>query len=546
MTTTTSAALKVLLVGPETPYSYWGFQYGVWFMGAKASLPPLPLITVPALLPQHWEFRLVDLNFQRLRDDDIAWADYVLLTGMVVQKDSMQAVLKRCLAADVPTVVGGPFASSYPDAPELKFASSVVIGELEVEQLIRSLVYDMEQGDGLQRRYKSTDKPLMACSPVPRFDLLQRRAYCSVAIQVNRGCPYRCEFCNVRQLFGEHSRCKSPAQVVAELDAIYATGHYGNIFIVDDNFSGNPKKAVEVLRAIISWQEAHGFPFLFYTQVDIGLGSTKKWSTKMRKLMVQAGFFAVFIGFETTSQAALAEVGKRQNLGVDQVAAVQRLRRSGLLVFGGYIVGFDHDELGSFDPDDMDSFDPDNPGSFVRAKAAIDACAIDFAMVGMLIAFPGTELYERLKAEGRLVQEAGVDQFGITNMVPRQMSSLELVRGFRWMLEELYSPRQFFSRAYTAITEWKQVVRRRVTWREYLAVPRSLIRQGIFSTYSLLYWWFMLRVLFHDPRKIPRGFAMAISGHHFFLYTRNVVAPRLKRAEERLNKSERAGRQTAS
>lgn len=505
--------MRILLVNPKTPHSYWGFQESTWFVGAKAAHAPLSLITLAGMLPSEWDVRLIDMNVERLRDADIVASDAILITGMIVQKDSMREVLGRCRALGVPTVVGGPFVSSTPDAEALRDAVSLVIGEAEDAAVIGPLVADLRAGS-LKARYVASGMPDMRASPAPRFDLLRRRAYCAMAIQVSRGCPHQCEFCNVRMLFGRRTRYKSPEQVVAELQAVYETGYRGNLFFVDDNFIGNVRAAKSILLAIRAWQADRGRPFLFYTEADIRLAE----KDEIADLMVDAGFFAIFTGFESSSEEALKEAGKTQNVHVDAAAAVSRLRQKGLLVYGGFIVGFD----------------ADGPECFDRTSDFIDGCGIDFAMAGVLIAIPGTPLEARVRAEGRLLFETIGDAFGLTNIAPKRMSRLELLGGYRRLLKRLYDPKRFFERAYESLAEWKQGAKRRLTAREFLAVPRSLLRQGVFSRYSLHYWRFMLRTLFTQPRKIARAFAMAISGHHFFRYTRRVVLPQLREAERTL------------
>jgi radical SAM superfamily enzyme YgiQ (UPF0313 family) len=516
--------LKVLLVSPASPASYWGFQESTWFVGARAAHIPLPLITLAALLPRDWQLRLVDMNIERLRDKDIAWADAVMVTGMIVHKDAMKEIFARCATLGVPSIVGGPFVSSSPEAAELAGADSLVIGEAEDPEVIDRLVTDLRAG-ALRKRYEASGMPEMHSSPVPRYDLLRRRAYCALAIQVSRGCPHRCEFCNVRMLFGRRPRYKTPEQITAELQAIFESGFRGNVFFVDDNFIGDIRAATEVLRAINDWQQSHGRPFLFYTEADVRLAD----NDVLIKQMVDAGFFAVFTGFESPSKEALIETAKTQNLKIDPVDAVRRLRNRGLLVYGGFIVGFD----------------ADGPDIFGQTDDFIEGCRIDFAMAGMLIAIPGTPLEKRLKSEGRLLFETDGDAFGVTNIEPKRMNRLELLRGYRWLLKRLYDPKRFFGRAYAALIEWRRGPKRRTAPREYLAVIRSIIRQGIFSRYSLYYWRFMLRTLFCSPSKLGRAFATAISGHHFFRYTKRVVIPRLIEAEKRLL-AERNGQTTTS
>ncbi len=505
--------IHVLLVSPKTPHSYWGGQLATWFVGKKAMHIPLPLITLAALLPTHWSVTLVDLNIETLSDAEILKADAVLLTGMIIQRDSMAEIIQRCRSLNRHIIVGGPFVSSSPDAIELREATSLVIGEAESESLIAHIASDIERGS-IQSRYLEGGKPHMAQSPIPRFDLLKWKAYGVMSIQTSRGCPHHCEFCNVRMLNGVTPRYKSASQVVAELQAIADTGYRGNVFVVDDNFIGNKNVAKQILHAIIQWQRDHGKPFRFYTEADMRLSEYMD----VVDLMVEAGFFAVFQGLETPSAEALKETGKTQNLRVDAALSARLLRQRGLLVYGGFIVGFDTDD----------------PSIFERVRQMINACCIEIAMVGMLFAIPGTPLEHRLKREGRLLEQRGKDGFEETNIQPMLMSRLELLQGYRKLLESLYTPRQYFKRAYVALSEWKQSSPGHVSFREFLAVPISIFLQGIVSKYRHHYWIFMLRTLFQHPNKLARAFTTAICGHHFFRYTERVVIPRLREAEARL------------
>lgn len=522
--------IKVLLVNPETPASYWGLQASASFVGARAAHVPLSLLTVAALLPREWKLKLVDMNVEPLKDEDIIGADAVLLTGMIIQRKSLEDVLRRCVGWGVPTVVGGPFVSSSPDAAELAYATSLIIGEAEDADLITRLVRDIENGT-LTERYAASGWPDITTSPTPRFDLLKRpsdqkrghdiKDYCALAVQVSRGCPHNCEFCNVRMLFGRKPRYKSPEQVVAELRAIRETGYRGNVFFVDDNFAGNVRKATAVLRAVQKWQDENGRPFLFFTETDIKLAERDE----LIELMTGAGFFAVFVGIESASEEALKASSKNQNVGVDVIEAVRKLRSKGLLVYGGFIIGFD----------------TDGPECGRLVRELVEDSSIDFAMPGMLIAIPGTPLEQRLRAEGRLVEGDEGNNFEMTNILPKGMSRLELLQRYRELIENLYHPKHYFERAYRALSEWKQGAVRHVAKREYMAVVRSVLRQGVFSRYSLYYWKFILRMLFKSPRKMTRAFAAAICGHHFFLYTRKVVVPRIREAERMLMLQEAAG-----
>ncbi len=509
-----SPILRVLLVQPCTPDSYWSFYTAIKYTQVKAVMPPLSLITVAALLPQHWQFRLVDENIQKLTDDHIRTCDVVFISGMIIHRAAIQVVVERCQRLGKPSVVGGPFVTSLPEAPELTLATSRVIGELEDQEFLASLVDDFHRAS-IAPIYRAPAQPSLAEAPVPRFDLLNVEDYNSMAVQMSRGCPQRCEFCDIIVMYGRKPRYKTTKQVLAELEALYQTGFRGNVFVVDDNFIGNVKLVEQLMEPLQAWQAERGYPFGLYTEADLRLA-------KMPQLMdnmTAAGFFAVFMGIESPSTAALKEAMKFQNTGINLVESVGEIRRHGLMVYGGFILGFDSDTADCFDA--MAEF--------------VEAAAIDFAMVGTLIALAGTPLEARLKREGRLTsEEADGDQFKLTNVIPLQLTQLELVRGYRRVLERLYSPKQYFDRALRAIQGWKPGPARKTNRRELGAVPRSFLKQGVWAPYRREYWKFMGWVLKNRPDALARAFAMAISYAHFHYYTNGVVVPRLRRAEEEL------------
>ncbi|MBU0531290.1 MAG: radical SAM protein [Candidatus Uhrbacteria bacterium] len=515
---------KVLLVYPRNPISYWGFQYSAKIADRESFHPPLALITVAAMLPQEWNLRLIDLNrvqFQgELRDEDILWADVVLTTAMIIQKDSLAMVLKRCAYFGVPTVAGGPFVKEQPDAPELESATALFLGEAEDLITFKRLVQDLDGEITLRSRYQAKETPVLeGISPTPRFDLLGTVNYHSHSIQISRGCPKRCKFCSVQKLYGREPRYKSHRQVVAELEAIYQTGFRGNIFVVDDNLTGHPKLITPILMAMLAWQQKRDFPFLFYTQVSIDIVNRPK----LLDLMVRTGFQRAFIGLESPSEQALENAGKGQNLGMHLPTAVEKIQEAGMMVDAGLII-----------------FHDDGPEIFAQMREFVRECRIDSAMVGLEIAIPGTELYDDMREERLLLGETDGDQFGFTNIQPTQMSLAEMYNGYRKLLRNLYSPWNYFTRAYAALKIWNQRIKRKGSSHEYGVVPRSLIRQGIFSTYRLAYWWFMAISFFTMPRKIAVTFSKAIAGHHYIRYTFRVVSPRLRRKIKSLRRAERA------
>ena len=510
--------IKILLVQPWGGDSYWGLEEAARLI-AQAAHAPLGLITLAAILSREediFEFRLVDMAFQRLREREVKWADAVMVTGMIVHKEAIAKLLHR-LHGRKPTIVGGPFASSTPGAPILDLATSVFVGEAEDGGAIRALVDDLKSPTDLKKRYNAytSKKPDLRQSPVPRFDLLKKGAYVALSIQTSRGCQHRCKFCDVWRLFGLTPRYKDPQQVTAELQAVWTTGYRGNVFLVDDNFINSPARAKGILEAMLDWQNERGHPFLFYTQTDIKIASAD--NAFLVELMVEVGFFAVFIGIESVSCEALEEVGKKQNVGIDVVEAVARLRRLGLLVYAGFIVGFNTDNLEIFE----------------RMLRFIEDCNISMAMVNMLIALPGTVLYDEMKAGGLLFAETNGDSAEMPNFYPA-MGFKELLTGYRSLVGELYDPRVFFARATREIVEWKQGRRRRTRMREYMAALRSAFYQGVIARYRRDYWRFLRR--FVGTGKLARAIAVAIYYHHLYGYTHEAVVPRLDRELRKMKK----------
>lgn len=510
--------MRVLLVYPRFPETFWSFKGAMPLVGRRAAFPPLPLITLAAMLPQEWQFRVADLNIGELDPADVAWADVALITGMIVQKQSIEDVLIACLDANVPSVVGGPFANNSPDAAELALATSIVIGEAEDAEFLAAFVADLRTRRLKPRYQAGTKNTDVSTSPTPRYDLLARDAYYSMQMQVSRGCPFKCEFCDIWVTYGNRPRVKGRAQIEAELDAILATGFRGSVFIVDDNFIGNKKRAKDVLQWFVEWQTARGFPFRFFTEADIRVAH----DGELMDLMREAGFESVFIGIESPSKAALAETHKTQNLtkDIDVVRDARTLREHGLFPLGGFILGFD----------------ADGPDIFDEMIALVSDAGIYFAMVGLLMALPGTVLETRMRKEGRLRATSDGNNFQPTN-IDTVLPERDLIRGYIRVLERLYDPDAYYDRAFLAISQWKMARRRKAERYELLAGVRSVVRQGVLSPDRRAYRRFMARVARLDVNKIPSAFAMAITANHMLTYAREEVLPRLRAYEATLTAS---------
>jgi radical SAM superfamily enzyme YgiQ (UPF0313 family) len=502
--------MRVLLVQPRSPVTYWSYQHSLPFIGKAAMLPPLGLVTLAALLPERWELRLRDLNLAPLADADLAWADAVLLSGMLVQVDSMLEVLRRARAMGRRTVVGGPAATGSPELFEE--ADHLFLGEAEGR--LDLLVQALEAPGPWQPRRLSPElgeRPDLALARVPRFDLVDVPRYAFLSLQYSRGCPFHCEFCDIVELFGNVPRVKTPQQVVAELDEVYARGARGTLFFVDDNFVGNRGEVTRLLPALRAWQERHGFPFDFLTEASVDLAT----HPPLVAGMVAAGFSAVFLGIETPSGEALSQAGKTQNLRMPQRQAVEELTRAGLEVFAGFIVGFDSD----------------GPGIFDRQLAFISSLAIPRAMVGVLTALPGTQLWRRLERQGRLRHDHSAlgDQFDRPNFEPA-MDERTLLLGYRRLLAALYDADGYYRRSATHLRQTvfrPGVVACGSAAEGVKALLRAVWRIGCRGPRRGHFWRLVLGALRRGQAGVARAVTLAIVGESLIRYTEEVVLPRL-------------------
>lgn len=502
--------VKVLLIWPEFPPTYWSYTYSLRLVGSRCLLPPLALITVAAMLPEHWEPSLIDLNAEKLRDRDLLQCDVVFLSGMLAQRDSMHAVLRRCRELGVPTIVGGPYATAVPT--DFDAATHLFVGEAEGS--IPSLCEAFEAGEA-PHLVRGAVQPDVTQSPVPRFDLLRKGVYFHMALQYSRGCPFSCEFCDIIVMYGRRPRVKTAEQVQRELDAIEATGFRGSVFFVDDNFIGNKKEVRRLMPHLHGWQQRHGWPFRFYTEASLNLAEDQP----LMKAMAETGFESVFIGIESPSPESMAEMGKSQNLKGDLTERVHRILEHGMDVWAGFIVGFDND----------------GPTIFDEQIDLIERAAIPFAMVGILLALPGTALTKRLEKEGRLRPEVSQDQFGKTNfetVLPERV----LLAGYAHVLEQIYEPRRYFGRILRMLEHVpKRTLPGRRKLHRGLSAIRALVTQGVLSHYRWDYLRFLRDVWRWDKSRLPDALMRAGAGHHFIEYTRHVVVPRLRRDLERLD-----------
>ncbi|HKN01476.1 MAG TPA: B12-binding domain-containing radical SAM protein [Candidatus Binataceae bacterium] len=499
-------AIRVLMVWPRFPASFWSLGEVMEIVPERSLVPPLGLITVAALCPKQWEIRLIDLAFEELRDEDLLWANLVMVSAMEVQRLAVRQILERASRLGRRTMVGGPYASSEPDQL-VPLADHVVVGE--PDEIFPEIAADLETGRA-RKMYRVTEKPDVSRTPVPRFDLLALHKYSSMSVQFSRGCPFTCEFCDIITLYGRRPRTKPPAQLIAELDALLQLGWRKEVFVVDDNFIGNHKAALELTLELERWQRRNQYPFAFFTEASIDLASR----SELLDTMVRANFCRVFIGIETTSPESLKEVKKFQNLRRDPLDCIRLIQQQGLWVMGGFIVGFDSDP----------------PDVFDRQIEFIERAAIPWAMTGVLQAPPTTPLYARMKSQGRIVPaNAAPSNFNPPNF--RTVLPLaELLGGTKRMLLTLYEPRRFYNRVFDSLERWQVQPEQKAPAHSLLyqlrVMFKSVWRQGVLSGYRRDYWRFVGRLMMRwglNPGKRRMGFELAISGHHFIRYARQVA-----------------------
>jgi radical SAM superfamily enzyme YgiQ (UPF0313 family) len=485
--------MKILLVYPRNPDTFWSFRHALKFIGRKASFPPLGLLTVAALLPAEWEKRLVDMNVRALADEDLVWADYVFISAMTIQRQSALEVIARCLQRGVKTVAGGPlFTACHDDFPEI---DHLVTGEAEIS--LPPFLEDLRTGKP-RHLYTDERRADLTDTPIPLWDLADVRKYAAMNIQYSRGCPFDCEFCDITGMFGRIPRSKAHSQLIAELESLYIRGWRGAIFVVDDNFIGDRGKLKRtVLPAMIDWMEKRGYPFYFYTEASIDLAD----DDHLMELMVKAGFEEVFIGIETPLEDGLVESGKVQNRNRDLLASVKHIQRAGLQVHGGFIVGFDSDPATIFE----------------RQIRFIQESGIVTAMVGMLTALRGTRLHQRLRNEGRLLGNATGNNTEISlNFVP-MMEPKALVSGYRSILAAIYSPRNYYRRVTSLLREYRPNHPGNFhIQRGYVgALFKSVLILGVFGRERFYFWKLFFWSLIRRPRLFPLAITYAIYGFHF-------------------------------
>ncbi|WP_299491210.1 B12-binding domain-containing radical SAM protein [Acaryochloris sp. IP29b_bin.137] len=495
--------MKALLLYPQFPQSFWSYDRFMEIAGLKTVIPPLGIITVAALLPPDWEIRFRDRNVACETEADWEWCDLVILSAMLVQKPDFLLMIQKAVRLGKTVAVGGPYPTSVPQDSLDAGANFLVLdeGEMTIPQFLTAL----NQGE-THGVFRSLEKPDVTQSPMPRFDLLQHEKYLMMAIQFSRGCPFNCEFCDIISLYGRKPRTKEPHQVLSELQTLYDLGWRGSLFIVDDNFIGNQRNVKRFLRELIPWMKEHHYPFTFITEASVNLAE----DDELLNLMGEAGFYAVFLGIETPDQDSLQVTRKLQNTRNPLVEACQKINDAGLLIYAGFILGFDGERSGAGE----------------RIQTFVKETSIPQPMLGILQSLPNTALWERLKKERRLIGEEGHptgDQNTLMNFVPtRPIAEIakEYVEGF-WTM---YEPQNYLRRCLDQCLNIRSLRRQRQTMQFPLGKGLRLVAQifwyqGIRRPETRRQFWNQLWIiLLKKPQMLNMYLGLCAAGEHFWEY----------------------------
>ena len=485
--------MKILLVFPKCPDSFWSFKHALKFISKKAAVPPLGLITVSAMLPKNWEKKLVDMNVSELDINDILWADYVFISAMYIQKESVNKVLAECVDHGVKIVAGGPlFTQEYKNYPQI---DHFILNEAEIT--LPLFLVDLAAGHP-EKIYKTDKYADLSLSPVPDYYLLQRKKYAFMNIQVSRGCPFSCDFCEITTLLGHKVRMKSTSQIISELETLYNLNWRGPVSVVDDNFIGNKKEIkTGLLPALKNWMQLHNYPFVFNIQSSINLSDDEQ----LMSLMVETGFTSTFIGIETLDEKSLNDCNKLQNKNRDLLLCVKKIQETGIQVSGGFIVGFDSD----------------TPSVFQRQIDFIQQSGIVSAMVGLLNAPRNTKLYKRLEAENRLTIEAsGNNTDSSMNFIPK-MDYNELINGYKKIINDIYASKPYYKRLRQLLLNYKKLYKKQkeINFSLIGAFFKSVYIIGIVNKGRREYWKMLIWTLFNRPGLIVDAITFAVYGYHF-------------------------------
>ncbi len=485
--------MNALLLYPEIPATFWSFKYALKFISKKSSHPPLGLATIAAMLPESWNRKLIDQNIKKITQKDLEWADMVFISAMAIQEKSVRKLIQRSKEFHKPVVAGGPLFSEDPDKfPEVDY---LVLNEAEIT--LHEFLNDLAEGK-TRRIYSTQQFPDIKTTRIPAYELLDIRKYATMSLQLSRGCPYNCEFCQITGLYGHKVRLKSTFQILDELSKLYQCKWRGDVFFVDDNFIGNRsflKK--DFLPALTAWMKERKYPFRFITEASVNLADDESLMT----LMSEAGFRTIFVGIETPNVESLVECNKHQNRNRDLLESVRKIQEFGMFVMGGFIVGFDHD----------------TPSIFNRQIEFIQKSGIVSAMVGLLNAPKKTRLYERLVRENRIIDDfKGNNTDRAINFIPK-MNLDELHKGYEKILQAIYSCQPYYERVKDCLSRYKTRSRFPVRLKvsQIKALFRSILVLGFIRKGRRYFWKLFFWSLFRKPSIFGLAVTYSIYGYHF-------------------------------
>lgn len=492
--------MRVLLVYPLFPKTFWSYEKILELVDRKVLLPPLGLVTVAAILPQEWEFKLVDRNIRQITEAEWEWAELVILSAMIVQKEDLLNIIREAKRRGKSVACGGPYPTSVPEEPQAAGIDYLILDEGEIT--LPMFVEAVQKGETSGIYRAGGEKPDVTNTPVPRFDLLELNAYDSMSVQFSRGCPFQCEFCDIIVLYGRKPRTKTPQQLLAELDYLYNLGWRRGVFMVDDNFIGNKRNVKLLLKELQVWQEAHKFPFAFNTEASIDLAQDQE----LMDMMVACNFNAVFLGIETPDEDSLQMTKKFQNTRNSLIESVHLIAKSGLRVMAGFIIGFDGEK----------------PGAGQRIVKFAEAAAIPSTTFGMLQALPHTALSHRLEKEGRLRGKSGnLNQTTLMNFIPTRPLE-DIAREYVEAFCEVYDAEKYLDRTYRHFlmlgAPTAKIPAKAPNWIDLRALLIVVWRQGIKRKTRWKFWHHLFGILKNNPAVWEHYLTVCAHNEHFLEY----------------------------
>ena len=499
---------RILCVFPRYTRSFGTMHHAYKLMaGVKAFMPPQGILVIAAYLPKEWEVRFVDENIAPARDADYQWCDAVVMSGMHVQREFICSNNTRAHSFNKITILGGPSVSGCPEYyPDIDILHCGELGDATdtiIERLDASVARPAKQ-----ETYITMNRLPLTDFPLPAYHFVDMRKYFLASVQFSSGCPYKCEFCDIPELYGRNPRLKSPKQVTAELDAMLARGNPGAVYFVDDNFIANQKAAIDLLKELVEWQKARGYPVQFACEATLNLSQVPQ----ALELMKEAFFCTVFCGIETPEEDALEFMHKEQNLRRPLLDSIQTLNDYGIEVVSGIIVGLD----------------TDTPDTGNRVSAFIKKSNIPMLTINMLHALPKTPLWRRLEASNRIVKNPGNRESNVEFLMPYQT----VVDMWLKCVSEAYTPDAIYERFEHQISytypKRKQLppTKARVNLPNILRglsiLSRIFWHIGVRSDYRMRFWKMALPTL--KKLDIEGVIHTAVVSHHMILFARECAS----------------------